>query len=674
TVVSLGCDIPERIWGSQLAEWHRDISTAQTHVPLQPKKADEYHIKTAMRTAFGIPIIANEQTLAVLVFYSQQAIEENKQLVDSIHAMSIPIGMLVQQWQAETALKESKAKLASEKELAKVTLQSIGDAVITTDANGYIQSINPVAESLTGWLQEEAIGQPLLTIFTLIHETTREPIVNLLDCAVTAQTTADTVNHVRLITRRKDGINIEASVAPLQTDDGRLLGNIIVFHRASKTRQLARQLTWQTRHDALTGLLNRKEFERRVRQAVDNASTHHKSHALCYIDLDNFKIVNDTFGHSTGDELLKQIGQLLRKHIRTADTVARLGGDEFGLLLEYCSLGNASRVVHEVKEDLKTLRTACHGKTLAVGASVGVTAITRETSSAAMAMSNVETACHLAKRKGSNRVHIHQLNDVELDQQRDEIQWAAYISEALETGQFRLFFQSILSIDPACPSAEHYEVLLRLRNPTGVLVSPSAFMPAAERYNLMPLIDRWVVTTLFSTQALHYQHVWSQTQLTHDCDSHLYSVNLSGASINDDEFIDFLKAQFVEYKIPPELICFEITETAAIENLEKATQFIDELRSLGCQFALDDFGSGMSSFAYLKALPVDYLKIDGRFIQNILNDKIDTAMVTAIHQMAEVMNIRTVAEFVENEDILNRLKTLGISYAQGYGIAKPEPL
>ncbi len=785
---TLSSGIPGRIWVSQQSEWHTDIFKASASVFLRCQEAAVCGFKAAL----GVPLVVSQNPLAALVFLSDQAIFEDPYLVENINAISETIGRLVQQRQAEEALRNTEArfhafmnnsqamvfmkdaegrfayinqpmeksfnltqaeligktdaaflpeetalqvhqndlrvlktnqsqtiievvptpdgvsrywhvtkfpfadstgqqfvggvafdmtqqrqfeeKLAAAKELAQVTLRSIGDAVITTDASNRVQYLNPVAENLTGWSQTEAEGEPLAEIFNIIYESTRQPATDPVTRALRDQQIVGLANHTVLIARDGTEISIEDSAALIQTTDGRFIGAVVVFHDVSTTRQLAQQLSWQASHDVLTSLLNRREFERRVMQAVDNAHAHQKVHALCYLDLDNFKIVNDTCGHAAGDRLLKQVSALLGKHVRTADTLARLGGDEFGLLLEYCQLDHAARLVYELKDKLQTLRFICDDRAFSIGVSIGVTAITATTNSAATALSNADAACYVAKRKGRNRIHIHQLDDAELAQQRGEIQWAAYLAEALETDKFQLYYQPILSLDPACPKGEHYEVLLRLHDQKGGLVTPDAFMPAAERYDLMPSIDRWVIQTLFADQSRHYQKVWNQSQAQQSCGSYLYSINLSGASINDDEFIHFLKAQFLQYEIPPSLICFEITETAAIANLSKAAKFISELRTLGCQFALDDFGSGMSSFAYLKMLPIDYLKIDGCFIQNIIDDKIDLAMVTAIHQIAQVMDIRTVAEFVENEDTFTALRLLGIDYAQGYVIARPAPL
>ena len=781
-------NFPERIWVSQQSEWYTDIT--ELLEPLFPNRA-EADVGT-IRAALGIPLIADGQTLAVLTFFSDTAMPENPQMIESIDAISGAIVRLAQQQHAQRALQNSEARfhafmnhspamifmknqagqyvylnlpfeqafnleknalvgksdtdcfpekvaqqvrendrrvllqnkeeviiesvptpdgvdrhwqvlkfpfadstgerfvggvaiditqqklveerLLEEQELARVTLQSIGDAVITTNAAGLVQYLNPVAEQLTGWPQAAAHNQPISEVFKIIHQATYQPTSNPVEQALRARQAVRLNSYTTLVTRDGHKLSIENSAAPIQTDTGRLIGAVMVFRDVSKTRQLTQQLSWQATHDVATGLLNRREFELRLGQAVDNARAHRKVHALCYFDLDNFKIINNTCGHAAGDELLKQVSTLLVAHIRMTDTLARLGGDEFGLLLEYCQMDQAQRIVHKLREKLKTLRFVYEGRAFSVGVSIGVTTITADTQNAETVLSEVDAACYAAKRGGRNRTHLYRANDFDLTQQRSEIQWAAYISEALETGKFQLYQQPILSLNHARPAGEHYEVLLRLQDRTGQMISPGVFMSAAERYDLMPQIDRWVVSRLFAGQSSYYQQVWHRAQTTPNAGSHLYSVNLSGASISDDDFIHFLKEQFGKYNIPPALICFEVTETAAITNLEKAAQFIAEMRSLGCQFALDDFGSGMSSFAYLKMLPIDYLKIDGCFIQNIVDNEVDMAMVTAIHQIAQVMNIKTVAEFVKDDATLRTVRALGIGYAQGYGIARPEPL
>jgi diguanylate cyclase (GGDEF)-like protein/PAS domain S-box-containing protein len=562
-----------------------------------------------------------------------------------------------------TALKRIEERLFQEKELAQVTLQSIGDAVITTDAASRIEYLNPVAESLTGWSKTDAQGLPLAEVFNIVHETTRELVQNPIEQALQENRIVGLANHTVLITPNGQEIAIEDSAAPIRDREGQIVGAVMVFHDVTQTRTLSRQLSWQANHDALTGLANRREFERQVEQALCLAKLHRQTHALCYLDLDRFKIINDTCGHMAGDELLRQITVLLQEKIRKTDTLARLGGDEFGVLLNQCTPEQALRVANELRECVEEFRFVWQDQIFAIGASIGLVGINANSESLAEMLSIADAACYTAKNRGRNRVYVAQTNDQDRLQQRGEMQWVSRITQALENDWFCLYAQPIVAISAAAESSDHYEVLLRLRDREGNLVPPMAFIPAAERYNLMNLIDRWVIHTLFK-----------DLEKVVSGDRSIYAINLSGSSINDDQFIDFLYEQFALLPILPQRICFEITETVAIANLPKARQFIQELQKLGCRFALDDFGAGMSSFAYLKSLPVDYLKIDGGFIRNIVTNSVDEAIVLAITHIGNVMGIRTIAEFVEDDAILERITALGIDYAQGYGIGKPHPL
>lgn len=450
---------------------------------------------------------------------------------------------------------------------------------------------------------------------------------------------------------------------------GSQIGQFAERKRAEEAlRESQKRCSWQATHDSLTELVNRREFEQRLEQAVISAKTLNYQHALCYLDLDRFNIINDTYGHVAGDELLRQVSTLFQTKLRKTDILARLGGDEFGVLFYQSTLEEALDIATRLQEQLHEFRFRWQDKTFSTSVSIGLVDINADTQSLASVLSAADAACYAAKNKGRNRVHIYQVNDTELAQQRSELQWIPRIQKALEENHFRLYYQRIVSIHTETKS-EHCEILLRLEDETGI-VPPMAFIPAAERYQLMHLIDRWVISTLFAhLRQQHQDQDCSQGQ-----NPTMYAINLSGASINDAQFLDFVQEQFALHRIPASIICFEITETVAITNLGKAAQFVRELKALGCYFALDDFGSGMSSFAYLKNLPVDYLKIDGVFIKDIVEDAIASEMVKAIARIASVMKIQTIAEFVENDDILMKLRSLGVDYAQGYGIAQPCPL
>lgn len=427
-------------------------------------------------------------------------------------------------------------------------------------------------------------------------------------------------------------------------------------------RESEQRLSWQASHDSLTGLVNRREFEQCLVNALNSAKNEGINHALCYLDVDQFKIINDTCGHVAGDHLLRQVSTLFQNRLRKTDVLARLGGDEFGIIFYQCSLEQATRITEALRQQLNDFPFIWKEKVFSVSASIGLVAINADTPDLSSVLSAADAACYAAKNKGRNRINVYRPNDREIAQQRGEMQWVSQIPKALEENRFCLFYQEIAPLIGE-NHQQHYEILLRLKDENGQIVPPMAFIPAAERYNLMHLIDRWVISTLFAHLA--------QSQAEENV---IYAVNLSGASINDDSFIDFVQAQFAYYQIPPSSICFEITETLAIANLSQAVGFIQKLKNLGCYFALDDFGSGMSSFAYLKSLPVDYLKIDGSLVRDIVQDAIAYSMVEAISRVATVMELQTIAEFVENEAIQEKLRKLPVDYAQGYGIAKPKPL
>lgn len=566
-----------------------------------------------------------------------------------------------------TERRQMEDDLFQEKELAQVTLRSIGDAVITTDVAGCITSINPVAEAMTGWSQAEAQGRPLAKVFQILHEETRQPVANPVAIALQDNRIVELARETVLIPRDGREIGIEDSAAPIRDRNGHTIGAVMVFHDVTQTRHLTQQVSWQARHDALTGLANRREFEQRLEQALQSARDEGQPHALCYLDLDQFKIVNDTCGHMAGDELLRQVTGLFQAQIRKSDLLARLGGDEFGILLHQCDLNQAEQVANTLREAVYRLRFSWQTKTFTVGVSIGLVAITQTSESLTELLIAADAACYAAKNQGRNRVHIFRVDDQVLLRQQGEMRWVSQITQALEANQFCLFGQPMVAVAHDS-DVDHCEVLLRLRDAAGALVLPQAFIPAAERYGLMHHIDRWVVSTLF-------QH-WADLQpqgagRQNPC---IYAINLSGASIDDDQFIAFLHQQLAQYSVDAHLVCFELTETVAIANLTKASEFIHRLKALGCRFALDDFGTGMSSFAYLKTLPVDYLKIDGVFIRNIATDAVDYAIVEALSRTGQVMGLKTIAECVENEAIVAKLRTLGVDYAQGYGIARSRPL
>ena len=564
------------------------------------------------------------------------------------------------------ALKRALNTLANEKERAEVTLHCIGDAVITTDAEECIEYLNPVAEQLTGWTNAAAHGLPASQVFNIINETTGAPLDNPVEKAIKENRIVPLANHAALIKRNGKIIPIEDSAAPIRDKRNQIIGAVLVFHDVSHARAMATKLSHQASHDALTGLLNRHTFESRLQQALDNAQQENTHHTLCYMDLDQFKIVNDTCGHIAGDELLRQLAVELRTQIRGSDILARLGGDEFGLLLEGCSLDMSDIVVGKLLQTVRDFRFHWQAQSFSVGVSIGVVSIHADCGGLMEIMRAADSACYAAKDGGRNRIYIYQADDKEVAQRRGEMRWVARITQALDEGRLRLYYQTIQPLKYVTQGA-HYEILLRMLDEEGQIVPPGVFIPAAERYDLMPTIDRWVIENTFDTLSKLYRSE-AKKQL-HTC-----SINLSGTSWADESLAGFICEMAGRYRVAARSICFEITETAAISNLGKTIAFIRDLKQAGFRFSLDDFGSGVSSFGYLKQLPVDYLKIDGSFVKNIINDKIDHAMVEAINQVGHIMGIQTIAEFVENEEILARITAMGVDYAQGYAIARPQPL
>ncbi len=560
--------------------------------------------------------------------------------------------------------RRAEKELFEAKERAEVTLHSIGDGVLTTDARGIIEYLNPVAERLTQWTVTEARGRPLSEILPLLNELTREPADNPVDRALREGGVVGLANHSLLVARDGSELAIEDSAAPIRDHEGRIIGVVLVFHDVSASRALTQQLNWQATHDALTGLINRREFEHRLGQALAGARVDGARHALIYLDLDQFKIVNDTCGHVAGDELLRQLSTHMHAYLRASDTLARLGGDEFGVLLEHCPLERAERIAATLCEATREFRFLWENRVFEIGVSIGLVPIDGSSASHTGLLAAADMACYAAKEAGGKRVHVYHESDAGLLQRHGEMLWVARLNEALQQDRFVLYRQDIAPARGA-PDQAHFEVLVRLRGPDGELVPPAAFLPAAERYNLMPAIDRWVVRRILAQEAVQ--------PCCGDGDDGLIAVNLSGASLGEECFLEFLRAELAGHAGFARRLCFEITETAAIANLARASAFMHELRGLGCRFALDDFGAGLSSFGYLKHLPVDFLKIDGNLVKGVVDSRTDLAMVRSIHEIGHTLGICTIAEFVENDAIRALVAGIGVDYVQGYGVALPRP-
>ena len=563
-----------------------------------------------------------------------------------------------------TKRKQTEQALYQEKEQALVTLQSIGEAVITMDKDGYIQYLNPIAESLTDWQQSLAKGQPIDMVLKLINEQSSEQILNPITLCLRRQETININDNLALISRNGHQYSIELTTAMIKDEADGVSGLILAFKDVSNQRQLAHELSYQATHDVLTGLVNRREFEARLTRAIKKSAETTNQHVLCYLDLDQFKVVNDTAGHRAGDELLKQISLLIKENIRSRDTLARIGGDEFGLILENCPINRANEIVETLIYELRSYRFVWQDDIFTVGLSVGIAPITKNITSSEHLLSRADLACYTAKEQGRNRSHIFDDSNSEPAQKYSEILRAAGLASALEKDQFRLFCQPIYSIKQGERRISSYEILVRLVDNNGDLIMPGSFIPAAERYGLMAEVDRWVIKN--ALQQFSQGHIEkTNTRI---------AINLSGNSLNDDALLEYVESQLNEYSVDPGNICFEITETAAIHNINRAINFIKALKSKGCWFALDDFGSGLSSFSYLQKLPIDYLKIDGSFVRDIATNAVDRAMVVAIKEIGHTMGINIIAEYAESEAVIDELKAIGVDYAQGFALQKPVEL
>ncbi len=552
--------------------------------------------------------------------------------------------------------KETSKSLTESERRYRGLIEDIPDLLYRTDLEGRITFISTSVYELSGYTVDEAIGMKMAEEVYVYPETREKLISDLMNNGIVK----DFENEMY----RKDGSIWwgSANAHLLKSESGDIIGVEGIVRDITEKKSTEKELNYQASHDQLTGLINRNEFERRAERLLLNLKFDDLEHALCFMDLDQFKVVNDTCGHVAGDELLRQLSRKMQAVVRKRDTLARIGGDEFGVLLEHCSLSKAKRVAESLRVAIQDYEFIWDNKLFRVGISIGLVAITESSTSLTTVLKQADAACFMAKDLGRNRIHIYHEEDAAMASRYGEMQWVSRINQAIDDDRFCLYAQSIVDLNST--DNKHYEILIRMVDEMGEIVPPGAFLPAAERYNLISKIDIWVIKNTFLLLSSHIDFL---------SEVDFISINLSGPSITSDSFHEFIMQEVDKANIDPQKICFEITETVTISNLNVARAFISKLRGVGFRFALDDFGSGLSSFGYLKNLPVDYLKIDGMFVKDIAVDPIDHAMVKSINEIGHVMGMKTIAEFVENDDIEAMLKVIGVNFVQGYGIGKPKP-
>jgi diguanylate cyclase (GGDEF)-like protein/PAS domain S-box-containing protein len=571
---------------------------------------------------------------------------------------------LVGSFQDVTARKAIEHQLVEHRELLQTTLDSIGDAVITTDTRGMIRWLNPVAERMTGWTRAEAAGQPLNRVFVIVDEETRLAAPDPVAACISQGKIVGLAGKTMLLSRDGSEFGIDDSASPIVDASGKVYGVVLVFRDVSEQRRLSYEMTHRATHDPLTGLVNRAEFEARLDRLASTLQLDERGNSLMFIDLDRFKIVNDACGHTVGDQLLKQVSGMMRDCVRSRDTVARLGGDEFGIILEHCDVAQAQVIAQKLCDQMEDFRFTHDGRRFRVGTSIGLVPFDCRWPTVAAAMQAADASCYAAKQAGRSRVYLWVDSDASITSRHGDMQWVSRLELALDENRFELYGQRIEAVSGASDGL-HCEVLLRLVEPDGTIVLPGAFLPAAERFHLATRIDRWVVREVFSRM---------ETDPGFEQQIGTIAVNLSGHSIGDRAFhrtvIELIRAASFDVS----KLCFEITETVAVTNFSDAKAFIEEVRAMGVKVSLDDFGAGASSFGYLKHLPVDYLKIDGQFVTGLLDDALDDAAVRCFRDVAQVVGVATIAEFVEREDVREQLGAIGIDMAQGFLIHRPEPL
>jgi diguanylate cyclase (GGDEF)-like protein/PAS domain S-box-containing protein len=566
----------------------------------------------------------------------------------------------------EMTPRRSSPAQSQDRSRALATLDSIGEGVITTDARGRIDYMNQGAETLTGLSGAAAAGKLLSDVVTLVDEGSRKALGDPVRQSLATGARVTLGRRALLLSKQgSNEFSIELSAAPIRAANQEITGAVIIMHDVTEMSGIARQMSYQASHDALTGLVNRREFERRLQEALEVAHGGRTSHVLCYLDLDRFKAVNDTCGHLAGDNMLREIATLLKDQVRDSDTVGRLGGDEFGLLLVGCPLEKARQIAEDVNHAINDYRFVWKDKIFGVGVSIGLIEIGQESGTLDDVMSAADSACYIAKKQGTMHVHVYSSRDEAAARHRGEIQWLQKLQIALRDNRFELYVQPIVATAEGPCTGPALEVFVRMMDGDAAAVAPSQFLKTAERYRLMPLVDRWVVQTALAAIGRGGLKVPEGRSI---------AINIAGQTLGDTQFLEFVVDCFDRTGVAPSQICFEVTENSVVSNLDYARRFIGVLHGMGCKFALDNFGSGLGSFSNLKTLAMDYLKIDGSFMRNIARDTVNQAMVTAMIKLARTLNFKTIAEHVEDQASLEAARKMGIDFIQGYIIGRPQPM
>ena len=565
-----------------------------------------------------------------------------------------------------THRKSLETSLGRGKLQARITLESIGEGVITTDRNGTIDYMNEAAEQLIGGARSAGIGKRLLDLISLVDEIDRSTLGDPVAKCLSERRRVNLGRRAFLLSKQSEReFSTELTASPIRGPDGQVAGCVVIFHDVSELRGLAREMSYQASHDALTGLVNRAEFERRLETALDSARGEGVGHVVCYLDLDRFKLVNDTGGHIAGDNLLREIGALLKQRVRDSDTVARVGGDEFAMLLAGCPLDKAQQIAEDVVQAVAGHQFAWQDRTFDIGVSVGLVEVGKDSGSAESVLGAADSACYIAKQRGRGRTHVYSTRDEVMARERGEIQWLQRLQRALKENGFELYVQAIVAMGGRNRSGPAAEVLLRMRDEGGSSILPVHFLASAERYQLMSHIDRWVVQTTLTAIAGGAPHLPA---------GRTCNINLSAQTLGDDDFLEFVVDVLDHTGVSPDRICFEVRESAVVSQLDQAQRFIAVLHGIGCRFALDNFGSGIGSFANLKNLSLDFLKIDGTYTRNLETDSVNREMVAAMVKLARTLDFLVVAEQVEDQTSFEALRDLGVDFVQGYAVEKPRPL